>query len=520
MRFKRYPSVRAILLIVNLTVLILPLGGFVFFRIYENRLVHEAEAELIVQAAFLGEAMKLQVMAAMPDFQNYGTPLDLPKPQDEYYTPVAPQLDLSKNEILPRRPDGIPAPQAPGAALLNIGRQLTGLFTGTQKTTLAGMRLLDHRGGVIGGRDEVGLSLAHIPEVREAMGGRYVSVIRVRISDDPPPPLASISRGTGIRVFIVYPVIHEQRLWGLVYLSRTPNNIMRTLYAERGKFILAGVTVLALTLILALLTSLTISRPVAALTLRARQMAEGGGQALEPLDYPGTSEIAELSQSFSSMARSLQQRSEYIRSFAAHVSHEFKTPLTAIQGAAELLSEHMHTMSEEERSRFLTGIADNTERLKRLVSRLLDLARADNVTPSDEQINLLAALERVRVACEGRHIIIRAPEELRARISAENFEIVASNLIANAFQHGASLVEVDVSAGANAVEIAFRDDGEGVSERNRARIFEPFFTTRRETGGTGLGLKIVASLLEAHHGRIRLLESPKGALFEVTLARG
>ena len=197
MRFKRYPSVRAILLIVNLTVLILPLGGFVFFRIYENRLVHEAEAELIVQAAFLGEAMKLQVMAAMPDFQNYGTPLDLPKPQDEYYTPVAPQLDLSKNEILPRRPDGIPTPQAPGAALLNIGRQLTGLFTGTQKTTLAGMRLLDHRGGVIGGRDEVGLSLAHIPEVREAMGGRYVSVIRVRISDDPPPPLASISRGDG-----------------------------------------------------------------------------------------------------------------------------------------------------------------------------------------------------------------------------------------------------------------------------------------------------------------------------------
>jgi signal transduction histidine kinase len=516
MIFKRYPSIRTILMIANLAVLILPLGGFVFFRIYENRLVHEAEAELIVQAALLSETMKSAIESAVPDYQNYGTPVEPPKSAYEYYIPLAPQLDLSANEILPPRPEGIPAAPAPDAVMMDIGRRLTALFTAAQKTTLAGMRLLDHRGQAIGGRDETGLSFAHIPEVREAMSGRYASAIRARISDDPQPSLASISRGTGIRVFIVYPVIHEKRLWGLVYMSRTPDNIMRDLYAERGKFILAGVTVLTLALLLALLTSLTISGPVQALTLRARRLA-GGGEALKPLGFPGTAEVAELSQSFASMARSLQQRSEYIRNFAAHVSHEFKTPLTAIQGASELLSEHMQTMPEEERARFLSAIQDNTGRLKRLVSRLMELARADNLTPSDELVNVRAALEQVRSGFEGRQIEIEAAPEVQAKISAESLQIVASNLIANAFHHGASLVKVEVSKGAQAVEIAFRDNGEGISERNRARIFEPFFTTRRETGGTGLGLKIAASLLEAHHGAIRLAGATDGTVFVVTV---
>ena len=76
-----------------------------------------------------------------------------------------------------------------------------------------------------------------------------------------------------------------------------------------------------------------------------------------------------MSQSFSEMARSLEHRSEYIRNFAAHVSHEFKTPLTAIQGAIELLEEHSHDMPAEQRARFLHNISLDAERLKRLVDR-------------------------------------------------------------------------------------------------------------------------------------------------------
>jgi signal transduction histidine kinase len=433
--------------------------------------------------------MKHTIVTTMPDHTAYGTPIEPPAAKDEYYTPITAQIDLATAEVLPPRPDGVQPPETPDAAIMDIGRTLTGMFLETQKTTLAGMRLLDHRGITIGGRNDVGMSFAHVHEVREAMRGHYVSVIRQRISDEPPPPLASISRGAGIRIFIVYPVIHNRRLWGLVYMSRTPNNIMRDVYAERGHFILAGVTILTLTLILGLLTSLTISRPVKALMDRAKRMQEGDKTALQPLEYPGSHEIALLSRSFSEMARSLHQRSGYIRDFAAHVSHEFKTPLTAMQGAAELLNEHIDTMSVEERARFLSTITENTDRLKYLVTRLLELARADNTMPADARTGLYAVLERIQASYGGQavKIVISGPRDLKARIPEEGFEIVASNLIANAVQHNARVIEIGFRQVNGSVEITFKDDGDGISERNRTRIFEPFFTTRRETGGTAWG---------------------------------
>ena len=125
-------------------------------------------------------------------------------------------------------------------AMLRIGAEIAGLFLDAQRTTLAGLRVLDHRGVVIGGRDELGLSLAHVEEIAEAMQGRYASALRQRAPDSPTPPLASLSRGTGVQIFSAFPVVRGDRLLGIVYLSRTPNNILRHMYATRDRFLLAG----------------------------------------------------------------------------------------------------------------------------------------------------------------------------------------------------------------------------------------------------------------------------------------
>ena len=118
------------------------------------------------------------------------------------------------------------------------------IMVNTQKYTLAGMRLLDQNGTVIAGRSEIGKSLRHIQEVRGALMGQYTPVIRERISDQPQPPLASISRGTGIRVFIAFPILHGNKVKGVVYLSRTPQNILKHMYQIRGKLILLGFVLL------------------------------------------------------------------------------------------------------------------------------------------------------------------------------------------------------------------------------------------------------------------------------------
>ena len=164
-------------------------------------------------------------------------------------------------------------------------------------------------------------------EVVGALNGDYTSVIRQRISDEPPPSIASISRGTGIRIFTVYPVISNGYLWGAVYLSRTPKSILKHMYAEKTKVILAGLSMLAMTLFIVLITSWTIVRPIYRLIERTKKISAGDKEALEPIDLPGTKEMALLTRSFSDTTRSLHERSNYIKNFATHVSHELKTPL-------------------------------------------------------------------------------------------------------------------------------------------------------------------------------------------------
>ncbi|MEN9433204.1 MAG: hypothetical protein RLZZ422_793, partial [Pseudomonadota bacterium] len=240
---------RNILLIMMLTVLALPLGGLYFFRIYENELVRQTEIELIAQSAVLAatyrQLMRLDRMTALT-LTAINTKEQEPKnaaltaaykSQMEinpsgYFTPIPPTLDLTDPIELPRPEARITGVMA-NAKATAAGQAMTRIVLDTQQVTLAGVRLLDEQGIVIGGKEEIGLSLAHIPEVRLALRGKFKSIIRQRISDEPPPPLYSISRGTTIRVFTAFPILDQQHVLGVVYLSRTPNNIIKHLYEGR-----------------------------------------------------------------------------------------------------------------------------------------------------------------------------------------------------------------------------------------------------------------------------------------------
>ncbi len=513
---------RGILLIVNMTVVLLPLGSIFFFRIYENQLIGETEVNLTSHAAFIAEAYKSEIAARVSDPAEYGLALDNPPPFDtgEYYKPIPQTIDLASDPILPPRPDGILPDMEPDPIAVSVGNELTKLMIEIQKTTLAGMKVLDFKGISVAGRFELGLSFAHVDEIKRALNGEYVSLMRQRISDEPPPPLYSISRGTGIRLFIAYPIRHKNRLWGVVYVSRTPKSILKHMYAEKNKLIWAGLTVIALTLLIGALTSWTIARPIYRLIEQTRRISAGERDGLHSLRDPRTKELQLLSDSFLEMAASLQNRSDYIRDFASHVSHEFKTPLTSIGGAAELLLEHFDTMSEKERARFLNNITHDTDRLRRLVSRLLELARADNIAPTHEPFNIHTGLKAIHRKYNSSSFEVHYEEEspFSVIISEDNFHIILSNMIENSMHHNASKVTISVAGSENnEVHLTIADDGDGISSTNMEKIFTPFFTTRREQGGTGLGLDIVKSLIEAHKGSIRCLSGDKGAIFRLAL---
>jgi signal transduction histidine kinase len=401
----------------------------------------------------------------------------------------------------------------------DAGARITPILHDAQRTALSGIRVLDYRGIVVAGRADVGLSFAHLEEVTKALSGRYASSIRERTLNQPPPALASISRGTGIRVFVSVPIFREDRLIGVVLLSRTPRSILQHLYRERETVFLIGTAMLLLALALAVFTSYTLARPLHALIDQTGRFAKGDKKALAPLQSPVTEEVALLSRSFSEMAQALEHRSEYIRNFAMHVSHEFKTPLAAIQGAIELLREHLDEMPAEKRDRFLGNIAQDAERLKRLMDRLLEMARADVLEPAAGETPITPMIERLRERYkdQGLRVSLRAEQDLAAAVTPEILEAVFSNLIDNSRQNGADKVEISAAHSSGRLSLTIADNGNGISPANSDKIFMPFFTTRRDDGGTGLGLGIVKSLLRAYGGDISLGSSDKGTVFFLSL---
>lgn len=501
---------------------------------------------------------------------------------EDYYTPVLPQADLFADDILPARPRGVEidtpqsdqtqiaeakkeetadyaaAPPPVAATVTNedmmsvLGSRLRGLakresnaadtvkakaspindelikaiademlpiIIDAQKTTLSGIKILDQNGTVVAGRNEIGLNFSHIEEVKIALNGQYHSLIRERITDQPMPAIASLSRGAGIRLFVAFPILENDQLWGIVYLSRTPQNILKHIYENREKMTLIGISLLVLTMLLAWLTSYTISRPINRLIGRIRRFTDGEVAAIAPMTSPGVKEIEHLSESFSKMALTINDRANYIREFAMSVSHEFKTPITSIQGSAELILEHLDDMNNDDKKKFLANIIVDSDRLKRLIDRLLELAKTDNFTPTNETTSLLEPLNALKRRYKDFNLNLnfKTAGDHKILIAREHFETILTNLLDNALQNDAREVTVETSNRYGFITLEFHDDGSGISAANRKQIFESFFTTKRENGGTGLGLGIVQSLLNAHNGSIELLDSEQGASFKITL---
>ena len=519
------PSLSLVVFAMLSVVIVLPLAGLFFFRIYDTQLIHQTEAELIAQSKVLAVIYAREVEARIPAGIPLGAELAAgvrPDPTDQF-TPIRPALDLASNDLLARRPDARPPASPPDQAYLDIGARLLPIIAETQRVTLAGFRVLDPEGTVIAGQSEVGLSLADIDEVASALHGQYRAALRIRVRNKSPPPIYSISRGTGVRVYSAMPVIVDDRIAGVVYVFRTPSNIFQHIYDGRGKVLLAAILVLAITMVIGFVFLRTIARPMQELIERIADIGRGRREAFRPLSHYGTREFALLSKKFLDMAERLSDRSDYLSTFAAHLTHELKSPLTSIKGAGELLLDSAEqpdgALTDAERRMFLGNILADTERLEAMTHRLRELARAENpqqggnVAWEPLLTHLRSRFSKVTIAACGSL-------DQRIGLSEENALIVLSHLVDNAVRHHATEVSVSVSEVAGAITVHVSNDGDAISEQNRDRIFDAFFTTRRDSGGTGMGLAIVQSLLRANGGSIRLLRPDRDVAFEVQFPAG
>ena len=517
--------IRTILLVVNIIILLLPLAGIAFLRIYDNELVRQTEASLLGQGAALS-AMYLRVLynelprERRPDYgierekqppaRAQGEQGKFPPSLDVTVDPVHPPAEAAKDY----EGEGDDNARAAGAKMFEMLRDLNEML-GTATT------VVNAKGQVVAatGVSVLGKSINHRPEVSRALSGEVVRVMQERASNEERSIWDALGGRGRILVVVAVPVIWRDRVFGAVILSRPPMSLSDAAVQNRDVFAgLVAVLIIAVSLI-TLLTTVTIQRPLRQLIRQTRRIVASAASA-QPIDNPGAVEFEELSHAIYRMAVTLEERNEYIRSFARNVSHEFKTPLASIKGSVELLEDHFDTMDDNKRQEFLAMIARDTNRLDRLVRRLLELARADVFNPTTEWVDASDLIGELARRAGVELTFDPPPGGLPVAMAPDAFESVFTNLFDNAERHGNGHVTVEVvEQTASLFRIVVSDDGPGISEANREKIFESFFTTARDIGGTGLGLPIVKSMLQRHGGDIILGPSERGASFVVTIPR-
>jgi two-component system OmpR family sensor kinase len=275
-------------------------------------------------------------------------------------------------------------------------------------------------------------------------------------------------------------------------------------------------------------------RPLEEIGETAGRIAAGDLTQRVPVSNPRT-EVGQVGVALNSMLGQIEQAFDQrqaserrMRRFLADASHELRTPLTSIRGYAELF--RLGAASDpEELSKAMGRIEQESERMSGMVNDLLSLARMDEVRePAREPVDfarLVAdACEDVRAAAPDREIGLSSPDSVQMLGDSDQLRQLVANLLANAVGHtpAGSPIEVRlVRQGASAV-LTVRDHGPGISEDAKRQVFERFWrqseSRDRDAGGAGLGLAIVASVVEVHGGLARVENHPGGgAVFAVEL---
>jgi two-component system, OmpR family, sensor kinase len=264
----------------------------------------------------------------------------------------------------------------------------------------------------------------------------------------------------------------------------------------------------------------SIARPVLRVARASGRLA--AGRYPDALPLAGPSELRSLAESFNTMAGQLARARDAERSFLLSVSHELKTPLTAIRGYSEALDEGVLTPE-----RAVKVIRTEAVRLERLIADILNLARLDqqrfDIHPDTVDLAEIARESASRHAARARDLGVRIElqpgESAPARADPDRLLQAVSNLIENALRCTPRGGTVTLAAARG--ELTVKDTGPGISPDEIPHAFDRFFLYRRYNGdrpvGTGLGLAIVRELVQAMGGEARVAASPTGTEFTICL---
>lgn len=257
-----------------------------------------------------------------------------------------------------------------------------------------------------------------------------------------------------------------------------------------------------------------IVKPLTRLTNAIKELSNGNYNVR--VDNVGQDEISKLNQGFNQMARQLAKQDETRQKFISDISHEFQTPLTSIQGFANILKEE--DLPKEQRVKYTNIILYNSKRLSSLAKNMLQLTLLDREEIELELTNysLVEQMNRVISTQENQamekniEIVFEMPKkEIFIEGDEQRLEQVWTNIISNAIKYTneGGLITITMKKNSKDIEVSIEDTGIGMSKEVVSHIFERFYREdkARNVEGNGLGLAIVKSIVDLHHGKIDIL---------------
>jgi len=362
------------------------------------------------------------------------------------------------------------------------------------------------------------------------------------ISGIPPVPLPRFSDGmvhVGVRgpvLYAVVPVVVAGQVDRLVYAVRpAPGKgfldrvgaTFRFLSRFWWQFLAAGAIAAAIALAMARWLARGMTQPLRDMAQAARKMETGDYS--QRVHTRSRDEVGQLAAAFNRMSAELEDLERLRRDLVANVSHELKTPISALRAHLENLLDGVERPDPET----LQVMLSQSERLGRLVDQLLDLSRLESgEMPLRREAVALhpivsQVLSEIEVARSGRGVRVsdRVPDDLPpVHVDRERVHQVLFNLLDNAVRYTPEGGDVVVSARRvnGRCEVSVADTGPGIAPEHLPRLFERFYRVdparSQKDGGTGIGLAIARSVVEAHGGRIRAeSELGKGSVFTFEL---
>jgi signal transduction histidine kinase len=209
---------------------------------------------------------------------------------------------------------------------------------------------------------------------------------------------------------------------------------------------------------------------------------------------------------------------------SAVMAHEIGSPLQILEGRARAL--HKQAGDTDATRRTADMLVEQTERITRMVEQMLSITRRRapirSVVDAERSIRSVVALLELEARRRRVRFVIQRTGRSEVFADADQLQQVALNLIRNALEASPRDAIVAVTVGGDDIWLTLevRDAGPGISESDRPHLFEPFFTTKAESGGSGLGLSVVKSIVQEHAGKVEFLEDESsGCIVRVNLPR-